>query len=124
MYAIKDANMRKPIRLYTPEHATSIEKGIVVLLGLVIIIVGLAYSLERVDGTPRAFTMKNEASELITDNVEPSHERIGDGGGIRKMRNVIGKISCLSVCGLKMIRINPAVNIGKADIWISIGVNV
>ena len=91
------------------------EKGIVVLLGVVIMIVGLPYSLESVDGTPKAFTMAYEASELMMDSVVPSPLRISEGGGIRKIRKVIGNISCLSVCGLNRMRISPAANIGKAD---------
>ena len=85
------------------------------LLALVIIIVGLPYSLESIDGTPKAFTIAYEASELMMDSVVPNPVRISEGGGIRKIRKAIGNISCRSVCGLNIMRISPAVNIGKAE---------
>lgn len=40
------------------------------------------------------------------------------------MRKATGNASCLSVCGLKRIRISPAANIGKVNMWYSNGVNV
>ena len=71
MYAMNAANIRKPIRLYMPEHAMSMAKGIVDPSGLVMVIVGFPYSPVRVDGTPNVFMMVWLASELMTDRVEP-----------------------------------------------------
>ncbi len=66
------ANMRKPIRLYTPEHAMSMAKGMVAPLGRVIVMIGLPYSLESVEGTPTALMRALAATELATDKVDPS----------------------------------------------------
>jgi len=118
------ANIRKPMRLYMPEHAMSTANGIVDPSGLVIVIVGFPYSLERVEGTPNAFTIVWLASELMTDRVEPKVYRISVGGGVRKKRKAIGKASWRSVCGLNRIRVNPATKIGNASMWCSRGVNV
>ena len=107
-----------------PEHAMSMANGIVVPFGLVIVIVGFPYSLESVDGMPNAFIIVWLASELITDKVEPNAYRISAGGGIRKMRNAIGKAACLKVCWLNRIKVNPATRIGNASMWCSRGVNV
>ena len=49
---------------------------------------------------------------------------MSDGGGVRSMRKIIGNASCLSVWGLKRMRVSPAANIGKADMWYSRGVKV
>ena len=87
------ANIRKPMRLYMPEHAMSTVKGMVDPSGLVMVIVGFPYSPERVDGTPKAFIIVWLASELITDRVEPKAYRISVGGGVRKKRKAIGKAS-------------------------------
>jgi len=118
------ANIRKPMRLYMPEHAMSMAKGIVDPSGLVIVIVGFPYSLDSVDGTPNAFTIVWLASELMTERVEPKAYRISAGGGVRKKRNAIGKAAWRRVWGLNSIKVNPATNIGRASMWCSKGVNV
>ena len=118
------ANIRKPMRLYMPEHAMSMAKGIVDPSGLVIVIVGFPYSLESVDGTPNAFTIVWLASELMTDRVEPKAYRISAGGGVRKKRKAIGKASWRRVWGLNSIKVNPATNMGRVAMWCSSGVNV
>ena len=43
MYAMNVAKITNPMRLYTPEQATSMLKFIIVWSGLVIVIIGLAY---------------------------------------------------------------------------------
>ena len=57
IYAMNVANIMNPIRLYTPEHATSTEKGIVAPFALVIVIRGVPNWLDNVDGIPSVFTI-------------------------------------------------------------------
>ena len=61
----------KPIKLYTPEHAISTEKGISIPLGLVMVIVGFPYWVEIVDGIPKELIRMYETSELKKDKVPP-----------------------------------------------------
>ena len=57
MYAMKVANIKKPIKLYTPEHATSTEKGIIVPFARVIVIKGVPNWLPNVEGIPMVLTI-------------------------------------------------------------------
>ena len=43
---------------------------------------------------------------------------------MRNVRKAMGKRACLSVCGLKRISVSPAVNMGKVNMWYSMGVKV
>ena len=71
--AMKAANMRKPIRLYMPEHAMStVNGGSMVPFAWVMVMAGVPDMLEMVECMPSVFTIVFEASELTTDRVEPS----------------------------------------------------
>lgn len=79
-----------------PEHAMSTVKFSSAPSGLVIWTTGLPYSLIRVDGIPIELAMALETWELSVERKEPAANRISDGGGIRKNRNMTGKAKCRS----------------------------
>ena len=98
-----------------PEQAMSTVNGIWAPSGLVIRIVGVPYSLIMVDGMPMAWVSPLDISELRLDRAPPMVYRISDGGGARKKRKIIGNIIWRNVWVLNIMRINPAVRIGRAS---------
>jgi hypothetical protein len=86
--------------------------------------IGEVDSYETVAFIPKTFAIAADASELITDKVDPKLYNSSEGGGVRKARNSIGKTVWRSVCRLKSIRIKPVTKIGIVRIWYSSGVKV
>lgn len=71
---------------------------------------------EIVECMPKPPTIAFDASELMTDMVDPRTRRISTGGGAKKTRNANGNSSCCIVCGLNKVSTSPAVNIGSVNI--------
>jgi len=55
---------------------------------------------------------------------EPAFWASSTGGGIRNVRKAIGKMRVLRVWGLKMMRVRPAMKMGREAMWYSRGWNV
>ncbi len=72
MKAMKAAKMRKPMRLYIPEHAMSTVKDIEVWSGRMTFIDGAPNSAEIVEFMPSRLTNQFEISVLVTLRAEPS----------------------------------------------------
>jgi len=58
------------------------------------------------------------------ERIAPASETTWSGGGVRNRINTIGKAKTLSVFTLNIIRMNPATNRDRENMWYSNGVNV
>lgn len=121
MKSMKTANIRKAVREYIPEHARSTVKVAGCPAVEVRIIAGGPYCVDRVTGSPRVFSSWYDASVLMFPRMLPAVNVNSAGGGVRKSRNRIGKISVVSVLRLKRISVMPMAKIGREKRWYSSG---
>ena len=106
---------------YIPEHGRSTANSRGCSGGLLITIVGGPYFEDSVTGTSTIFSNVNEACALKFPSAAPAGKVTGEGGGIKKNRNRMGKIRAMSVLTLNRMRVIPMTNITREAMWYSSG---